>query len=237
MKKDEEEKALTDVEKLMKPLGKDDIEFRIGSTSQGKGFSLLAYKTARTDVKRLNDVFGLNWSNEYFYDSKGLLCSKISVLSNGEWISRIDVGTESFTEKEKGSYSDAFKRAGFKFGIGIELYDFPFIWVNWKDWKDYNGKKTPNFNTSNLLLEEYFCENGVVKRILLTYKGETVYTYGIKAPPKSKITLSENKVLELEQLISQTNSDREKLLQFFGIKKLDEVDFNKCKSMLEKKVK
>ena len=178
----------SDIEKLREPLKVSDIEFRIGSVSKNKGFSLLAYKTARTDVKRLNEVFGLNWSNEYFYDSKGLLCSKISVFTDDKWFSRVDVGTESNTEKEKGSYSDAFKRAGFKFGIGAELYDFPFIWLQWNDWSEYNGKITPKFQVNNLQIVDYLCEFGEVKRLILSYKGKVVYSLDNvkKSPPPSK---------------------------------------------------
>ena len=38
--------------------------------------------------------------------------------------------SESFADKEKGEASDSFKRAGFNWGIGRELYTSPFIWVN-----------------------------------------------------------------------------------------------------------
>lgn len=31
--------------------------------------------------------------------------------------------------KEKGEASDALKRAGFTWGIGVELYNSPFIWI------------------------------------------------------------------------------------------------------------
>ena len=99
-----EEKELSLIDKLTAPLSMYDIELRIGTTSP-KGFSLLLYKTARTDVKRLNEVFGIEWKNRYFYDDKGLLCCGISAKYDGEWIERNDVGTESQTEKEKGSYS------------------------------------------------------------------------------------------------------------------------------------
>ena len=40
-----------------------------------------------------------------------------------------DTGTESNTEAEKGLASDSFKRAGFNWGIGRELYTAPFIWI------------------------------------------------------------------------------------------------------------
>lgn len=47
-----------------------------------------------------------------------------------QWISKMDVGTESYTEKEKGQASDSFKRACVSLGIGRELYTAPFIWVS-----------------------------------------------------------------------------------------------------------
>ena len=51
-------------------------------------------------------------------------------IEKKEWISKQDCGVEStFGDKEKGEASDAFKRAGFKWGIGVELYTSPFIWI------------------------------------------------------------------------------------------------------------
>ena len=46
-----------------------------------------------------------------------------------QWISKQDVGTMGYTEKEKSQASDSFKRACFNWGIGRELYTAPFIWV------------------------------------------------------------------------------------------------------------
>ena len=48
---------------------------------------------------------------------------------SGEWVSKQDVGTTGYTEKEKSQASDSFKRACFNWGIGRELYSAPFIWV------------------------------------------------------------------------------------------------------------
>lgn len=47
-----------------------------------------------------------------------------------QWISKMDVGTESYTEKEKGQASDSFKRASTNVGVGRELYTAPFIWIS-----------------------------------------------------------------------------------------------------------
>lgn len=159
------------IKKLKEPLSKDDVEIRIGNVN-AKGFSLLLYKTSRTDVNRLNEVFGSKWKNKHFYDTKGLLCCKISVYDTDikEWVDREDVGIESYTEKEKGSYSDSFKRAGFRWGIGLELYKSPFIWVSWRTEKTKTGAYKPiGFYPSNVEITRYEVENSRVK-VELKYK-------------------------------------------------------------------
>lgn len=109
----------------------DEIECRIGTVSE-KGISLLLYKDARADMKILDEVFGpLNWQRKHEVIGSSLYCT-VSVWDDGkkQWISKMDVGTESHTEKEKGQASDSFKRACVSLGIGRELYTAPFIWIN-----------------------------------------------------------------------------------------------------------
>ena len=117
-----------------KPPTADQINFRVqsffpkGSTNP-KGAILLAYKDARYDIKMLDELYGkFGWKKSYELIDNNLYCT-VSVKNpdTGEWVSKQDVGTESMTEKEKGQASDAFKRACFNWGLGIELYDFPFI--------------------------------------------------------------------------------------------------------------
>lgn len=111
-----------------RPLEAEDIEVRVAQATQ-KGVSLLLYKTARTDANMLDEVVGEeNWQND-FKVIDGVLFGGIGIRTNGEWVWKWDCGTESNTEKEKGEASDAFKRAGFKWGLGRELYTAPFIWV------------------------------------------------------------------------------------------------------------
>ena len=157
------------LEELTKPLPASDIQVRIAQSVEGRGFSLLLYKTARADVKRLNEVFNAMWSNSWEFDEKGNLVASITV--NG--ITRSDVGTESNTEEVKGQYSDAFKRAGFKWGIGLELYDAPFIWVNWDDWR---GKK-PNFYTQHCRVQFMQPEKGLLGGFTILYKNTGIYQW------------------------------------------------------------
>lgn len=109
-----------------------EIECKISQINE-KGLSLLLYKTARTDMQLLDETVGAyNWKCEY-QEIKGNMYCGISIYDavKKEWITKWDCGVESaFGDKEKGEASDAFKRAGFKWGIGRELYTSPFIYIN-----------------------------------------------------------------------------------------------------------
>lgn len=112
-----------------KPLGAEDIECRIAQTNPN-GVSVLLYKTARTDANILDDVIGVyDWQCDYKVIDGVLFCGIGIRGEDGQWVWKWDAGSESNVEKEKGEASDAFKRAGFRFGIGRELYTAPFIWI------------------------------------------------------------------------------------------------------------
>lgn len=119
------------MEYMFRDLKSDEIECKV-STINEKGLSLLLYKTARTDMQLLDETVGAyQWKCDY-KEVKGNMYCSISILhpTTKEWITKWDCGVESaFGDKEKGEASDAFKRAGFKWGIGVELYTSPFIWV------------------------------------------------------------------------------------------------------------
>ncbi len=93
------------------------------------GLSLLLYVTSRDGQRRLDEKYGpLGWQDKYEVIDGELYCS-ISAWDkeNKQWVSKEDVGTASYTAKEKGRASDAFKRACVKHGIGRELYSAPYI--------------------------------------------------------------------------------------------------------------
>jgi hypothetical protein len=136
------------LEKLNKPLVVGQIEFKVAQVTERNGnvwASILAYKDARTDMEVLDEVVGqLNWQNTYQRDSKGVLQCSIGIYddSRKDWVWKTSNGTESDFESEKGEYSDAFKRAGFLWGVGRMLYDFPQIWVQLAegDYYERDGK-------------------------------------------------------------------------------------------------
>jgi len=227
------------IKELSEPLDKSMIELRIGQTS-AKGFSLLLYKTARTDIKRLNDTSAI-WQNKHEYDSMGLLTCTISIYDpeHALWIDRVDVGTESQTEKQKGLYSDSFKRAGFRWGIGLELYNAPFIWVNW-DMEQYNGKNKPkNFFGSNLSITDYETKDGHFTKLVINYNKDTVFSMGKKAPMKKTPRVTQDDVLTIQSLISQTGTELDKFLGVYKVAKiidLDKVQAESAITLLTKKL-
>ena len=134
-----------DLEKLKKPLSVDQIDFKIAQVTKTKDAvwaSILAYKDARVDMQVLDEAVGqMNWQCTYQRDAKNVLQCSIGIYdeTKKEWVWKTSNGTESDYESEKGEYSDAFKRAGFMWGIGRQLYDFCQIWVQLND-QDYYEK-------------------------------------------------------------------------------------------------
>jgi len=140
--------------KLDTPLGIDEVDFRIQSINKGGYATILAYKDARADIRRLNAVYGiLGWQREHSRDNHNCTVS-LWDKDHNHWVSKEDTGKESFTEKEKGLASDSFKRACFNWGIGLELYDYPAIKIklNQNEWELYNGKPK---QTWDLKLKEW----------------------------------------------------------------------------------
>jgi hypothetical protein len=111
----------------------DEIDCRVATVNQ-KGLSLLLYKDARVDANILDETVGREfWQRKHeviggeLFCSIGIYCDMFD--GTKQWVWKQDVGVESFTEKEKGRASDAFKRAGFQWSIGRCLYTAPFIWI------------------------------------------------------------------------------------------------------------
>lgn len=122
-----------DFKKLSEPLPISSIDFRVQSVNKGGYATILAYKDARVDMNRLDEVCWVeNWKREHTRDNKNCTVS-IWDQSKQVWVSKEDTGTESNTEEEKGLASDSFKRACFNWGIGRELYDYPVISIKLLD--------------------------------------------------------------------------------------------------------
>lgn len=111
---------------LEKPFS--EVGWKIQATNSAKDKGLIvAYIDARDVASRLDET-GLEWSDSYsvhvMADAWVVECR----LTVGG-VTRTDVGTGDGDEAAKSAYSDAFKRAGVKFGIGRYLYEIPTTWV------------------------------------------------------------------------------------------------------------
>lgn len=136
---------------LFRTLQPEEIEVRAaqsGKSAKGVWASFLLYKDARVDQRVLDETFGaMNWKVSY-QEIKGHMYCSVSVWDKekGEWITKSNVGVESNTEEVKGEASDALKRACFTWGLGVELYTAPQIYLYLKDgyYNEKNGKIYPH---------------------------------------------------------------------------------------------
>ena len=117
-------------EKTIRLLRADEIECRVAVINE-RGLSLLLFKDARVDQRILDETFTpFGWRRTHQSIDGNLYCTvEVWDEKKQQWIAKQDVGTMSYSEKEKGQASDSFKRACFNWGVGRELYTAPFIWV------------------------------------------------------------------------------------------------------------
>lgn len=165
----------------------DEIDIRVGSISE-KGVSFLLYKDARCDMNILDETFGIfGWQREHNIKGGKEFCTiRIYDMHKDEWIAKEDTGTESYTEKEKGQSSDAFKRAAFNIGIGRELYTSPSIFINLPT-ENINGRWQIKGKTPQLKVAEIVTENKVIKKLSIANKftGEILFNYPNQQKTKS----------------------------------------------------
>lgn len=175
--------------KAFRLLKADEIECRVSRCSE-KGVVLLLYKTARTDADLLDETVGsTSWENDFkvvdgtLYGGIGITLPVNIKYDDGttdhdvQTVWKWDAGTESNTEAEKGRASDAFKRAGFKWGIGRELYSAPFTFIpaGKCNIKESNGRFQcfDNFEVSAI---DY--EDEKICFLEISVKGTVVFSWG-----------------------------------------------------------
>ena len=239
----------------------DEIDCRIQSLSENKngiGAVVLLYKDARVDMNILDETVGaMNWKRSHELIGDRLYCTISIRDENGEWVSKQDVGTESNTEKEKGQASDSFKRAGFNWGIGRELYSSPFIYIKLRDdefFKDKNGKlKTySKFKVSDI---EYDENKNIILLVIgdnnderFVYGKKTIYKQKQRREPQNKpVALNAQSntesvvntmlINEIVQLANASGIDTNKLSDYVittfnkpNCKALDTHELNQVKS-------
>jgi hypothetical protein len=106
---------------LAAPFGHEEVRVREQAGRQ------LHYITARTVMNRLDDAVGpANWWDEYMPLENSVICRLTIRLPDGTTLTKTDAGgyagMPDSGDDDKSRFSDAFKRAAVKFGIGRYLY-------------------------------------------------------------------------------------------------------------------
>lgn len=118
------------IDDLAKPFPANAVHWRVGSTNRDKTSGMgLAYIDARDVENRFDEVCGpTNWQCDFpWSDGKKLVC-RIGVKIGDEWIWKSNGAGDTDVEGDKGAFSDAFKRAAVKWGVGRHLYSCPNWW-------------------------------------------------------------------------------------------------------------
>jgi hypothetical protein len=147
------------LQRLAAPFDPAAISWRVGSVSKDKSKGMaLAYIDSRDVQDRLDAVMGADWQDELSVQPNGLVMCRIGLLIDGVWRWRMDstaalppTSSEAEDAKaeqaremaQKGAASDAFKRAGVKWGIGRYLYSLDSPWVRINQWKQIEDDERP----------------------------------------------------------------------------------------------
>ena len=168
--------------KEIRLLNADEIDVKVKQVSE-KGAVLLLYKNARVDMNILDETFGsINWQDDY-REIKGNLYCGIGIRESEDklFIWKWDCGIESREDdgnEKKGEASDSFKRAGFKWGIGRELYTSPFIFASVPVKQNGSSYKLGNPFEKFYVKEIGYEARKINKLVIVNSKNEVVYTYG-----------------------------------------------------------
>lgn len=220
----------------MELLKASEISCRVQQIGE-KGLSLLLYVTSRDGQKRLDEKYGpLGWQDSYQVIDGDLYCT-ISAWDKDKqmWVSKEDVGTASFTAKEKGRASDAFKRACVKHGIARELYTAPFIWLG-ADVANIKQNKDGKYITYDKYSVNYitYTADGKIDELEIVNQNMDIV---FKQYPSGKIDDLKHKCLV--DLMKKAEVTAEQITSLFHVTDLKELtieQFVKCTRKLEKTI-
>ena len=168
----------------------DEIEVRIAKVTKD-GATALLYKTARADMNLLDETVGPeNWYNEYEEIKGNLFCTLYLRVGPDEWVGKTDCGIESREDggnEKKGEASDAFKRAGFRWGIGRELYTAPRIYLDLPREQDASGRWKLKRNVYIDVSEVEYDARRRISKLVLTASGKPISVFPASEIPESDI--------------------------------------------------
>lgn len=171
----------------------------------GDKFAMLFYIDSRAVTKYLDEWVGWNnWQTE-FYAVNNQIVGKLGIWDETKnmWIWKSDVGSESNIEKEKGLFSDTYKRLLVRFGV-TELYSAVDVLLP----DDGYGNK--GYKVSEI----QYNDNREITHITLVNRfGKVVYTWDINNPENPPVNNNKPNI--------PTKSNIELLKEFCSTKKLE----------------
>lgn len=216
----------------------NEIDVRVGAIYE-KGITLLLYKDARVDMNILDETFGaMNWKRRHIMFGDNMFCEVlIKDEESGRWVSKMDIGSPSFSEPQKGAASDAFKRACVSWGIGRELYTAPFIWIpiDKVKTKEEKGKKVvkDKFIVQSISYNEE--KRSIDGLVIVNQDKAVVYQFvSLKHVQGEKITQQQS--AELLEELKRTGITVSGVLKKYELNKLTDMDtklWNKAMSALK----
>lgn len=233
------------MEKKFRLLRAEEIEVKIKQATE-KGAVALVYKTSRVDMDILDETVGAeNWADDYKEIHGNLYCGiGIRSSANAPFVWKWDCGIESREDagnEKKGEASDAFKRAGVKWGIGRELYTAPFIFLDVPTQKEGNKYRLSEpFVKYDVAEVEYDKSRRITALLIVDGKGKTVFSYPRNFSGKrqrKKRTYEEgacvNCALKEEdwEKIGYTKEGFEEMVEKLTGKKLAELDGSECERL------
>lgn len=113
-----------------------DIKWLPSHKSSTDKIECIPYISGNQVRNRLNSVMGAKWTDRLEKHEDRTICT-LSLLVEGDWMDRADVGTKTNVEAQKGEATDALKRAAKNWGVGAYLETIPSVIV---DTKRISGK-------------------------------------------------------------------------------------------------
>jgi hypothetical protein len=219
-------------EQLSAPFPPEAIHWRSQQVFERDGrYSALAlaYIDARDVMDRLDEVCGpCGWQDSYVETPKGRVICSLSILcGDGEWISKSDGAGDTAVEGEKGGISDAFKRAGVKWGIGRYLYALGNVYAPCE----------ANKRGDKLYFKKWLPE---ADRVFAQALAKVSATPEPKPEPKPVATITEAQLTELQLLFTHLAVPVADFLKVAKIKSLSDLPadwFERAKKWINEQAK
>lgn len=227
----------------------EQIEVKVKQVME-RGAVALLYKTARVDMDVLDNIVGPEkWTCDYKEIKGNLFCGIGIAVDDDRWIWKWDCGIESGQSdgnEKKAEASDAFKRAGFRWGIGRELYSAPFTFLRVATKKNGNKYELDDKYARFEVSEIEYNERHISKLVIVNAStGAEVFRYGNtrtaqKTPPQKPVqpNLAMATAEQLAQIIHLFPTERiEAMLKHYKLRDLAELSEAQAKMIIASRKK